>query len=100
MSGGHFNYKQYEIGYIVDDIQQIIDCYERDETDDCGQKYRERYTPEEIAKFKEGCFFLEMGQIYAQRIDWLLSGDDGTDSFFRRLTHDINELKEIYAKRA
>ena len=100
MSGGHFNYKQYQIGYIVDDIQQIIDCYERDETDDCGVKYRERYSKQEIDTFREGCLFLEMGQIYAQRIDWLLSGDDGTDSFFRRLTHDLNELKEIYAKRA
>lgn len=100
MSGGHFNYDQYKIGYIVDEIEQTIGCYERDETDDYGGKWRDRYTPEEIAKFKEACYFLEKAQIYAQRIDWLISADDGTDSFFRRLEQELNELEVKYATRA
>lgn len=99
MSGGHFNYDQYKIGYIVDEIEQKIEHYNRDDVDDYGGKYRERYTPEEIAKFKEACYFLEKAQIYAQRIDWLLSGDDGTDSFFRRLEQELNELEVKYAAR-
>lgn len=96
MSGGHFNYKQYELGYIVDDIQQIVLSYEEDRIDEYGEKYRERYTAEEIAKFKEGMYFLEKALVYAQRIDWLLSGDDGADSFFRRLDHELSELDKKY----
>lgn len=96
MSGGHFNYKQYELGYIIDEIEQTVVNYEEDRTDDYGGKYRERYTAEEIAKFKEGMYFLEKAQIYAQRIDWLLSGDDGTDSFFNRLEKELNDLDKKY----
>lgn len=99
MSGGHFNYDQYKIGYIIDEIEQIIEHYNRDDDDDWGGKYRDRFTQEEIVKFKEACYFLEKAQIYAQRIDWLLSGDDGTDSFFRRLELELKELEEKYAKR-
>lgn len=96
MSGGHFNYKQYELGYIVDDIEQTIIHYNRDDKDDYGYSYRARFTEEEIAKFKEACYFIEKAQIYAQRIDWLLSGDDGADSFFRRLEKELNELDKKY----
>lgn len=100
MSGGYFNYDQYKIGYIVDQIEQMIEHYARDDVDDWGGKWRDRYTEAEIEKFKEACYFLEKAQIYAQRIDWLASGDDGTDSFFRRLRDELNELEEKYAKRA
>ena len=31
--------------------------------------------------------------IYAQRIDWLLSGDDGEDSFHERLKFDIEQFE-------
>ena len=96
MSGGHFNYDQYKIGYIVDEIEQIIEHYNRDDTNDWGEKYRDRYSVEEIQKFKEACYILEKGQIYAQRIDWLLSGDDGTDSFFSRLDKELKELDTKY----
>jgi hypothetical protein len=35
-----------------------------------------------------------MAEIYAQRIDWLLSGDDGEDSFRERLKEDLEKLKQ------
>ena len=34
-----------------------------------------------------------MAAIYAQRIDWLLSGDDGEESFKRRLKEELDELE-------
>ena len=39
-----------------------------------------------------------MAQVYAHRIDWLVSGDDGEDSFHRRLKSDIAELQESHFK--
>jgi hypothetical protein len=52
------------------------------------------YSPETIAKFKIARMALLLAQIYVQRIDWLVSGDDGNDSFLRRLESDLNELNK------
>lgn len=30
-----------------------------------------------------------------QRIDWLLSGDDGEENFLRRLKKDLGELESV-----
>jgi hypothetical protein len=30
--------------------------------------------------------------VYAQRVDWLVSGDDGEESFITRLAEDLKEL--------
>ena len=29
MSGGHFDYNQYKIGYIADEVEQLIDTFQR-----------------------------------------------------------------------
>lgn len=94
MSGGHFDYKQYEIGYITDSIEQIIINYRLDKENSWGTKVRDQYSPAEIEKFEEAVYYLEKAQIYAQRVDWLLSGDDGSDSFFARLDAELKELDE------
>ena len=97
MSGGHFDYNQYKIGYIADEVEQLIERngkeipkQYRNSWD--GEKYYE-YPPEVIEKFKEGVEILRKAQIYAQRIDWLVSGDDGNESFLRRLKEDLEKLK-------
>lgn len=33
-----------------------------------------------------------MAEIYAQRIDWLISGDDNENTFHKRLKEEINKL--------
>jgi hypothetical protein len=53
-----------------------------------------KYPDEVIEKMKEGIEVLKRAQIYAQRIDWLLSGDDGEESFLRRLEEELNELNK------
>jgi TFIIF-interacting CTD phosphatase-like protein len=44
-------------------------------------------------KFKKGLDILRKAQIYAQRIDWLVSGDDGEDYFHSRLKNDLMEWR-------
>ena len=41
-----------------------------------------------------------MARIYAQRIDWLLSGDDGENDLHRRILKEVkeNNLEELYNK--
>lgn len=80
MSGGHFNYNQYRISSIGDDVEQLI----RDN----------KYDSEVIEKFKEGLKVLNEAFVYAQRIDWLVSGDDGEENFLGRLQEDLSKLKE------
>ena len=107
MSGGAFDYKQYELRYIADQIEQTIvrnglektkeelkeegwrdpDWYEKYPED----KFYYKYPDEVIEKMKEGVEILKKAEIYAQRIDWLLSGDDGEESFLRRLEEDLNK---------
>ena len=35
---------------------------------------------------------LKKAEVYAQRIDWYISGDDGEESFLRRLKEDLEKL--------
>jgi len=111
MSGGAFDYNQYKIGYIADEIEQLIRKNGKEKTKeemrdegwrdpDWYEKYPEdkfhyKYPDEVIEKFKEGLEILRKAEIYAQRIDWLLSGDDGDETFLQRLKDDLDKLNTI-----
>ena len=55
-------------------------------------KFHYKYPDEVIEKFKEGLEILRKAEVYAQRIDWLISGDDGEESFLERLKEDLSKL--------
>jgi hypothetical protein len=93
MSGGYFNYDQYRIGQIADEVEQLIISNENAELNEWGNTKGRFYPPEVIEKFKIGYEALRVAQIYAQRIDWLVSGDDGEEWFLKRLEHELGELK-------
>jgi hypothetical protein len=92
MSGGHFQYKQYEIGHIADEIEQIILNNDSEEVDSYGYTKGYAFSPETIEEFKYARLLLLRAQIYAQRVDWLVSCDDGEDSFHSRLEKDLDAL--------
>lgn len=109
MSGGHFNYDQYKIGYIADEIEKYIERNGRpktrkelaDEPYFGADYYKEfpealnhyEYPEEVIEKFKEAVKALRVAEIHAHRVDWLLSGDDDEDSFLRRLQEELERVK-------
>jgi len=111
MSGGHFDYDQYKIRQIADSVEQIIINNGREKTPEelkgeswrdpdwykkyPEDKYHYKYPDEVIEKFKEGFETLRKAEIFAQRIDWLVSGDDGEESFLRRLREDLEDLEKI-----
>jgi ribonucleotide monophosphatase NagD (HAD superfamily) len=108
MSGGRFEYKQYDINYIADQIEHRVLINGKKKTDDelkeegwrdtdWYKKYPEdlyhyEYPKEVIEKLKEAVIVLRKAAIYAQRVDWLLSGDDGEETFLERLKKDLEEL--------
>jgi hypothetical protein len=93
MSGGHFNYKQDSLLNMVDDVCFAILMNESKEKISGGNNIGNRFSPETIAEFEKAVKALKMAYVYAQRIDWLLSGDDGEDSFHIRLKAQLGELK-------
>ena len=92
MSGGHFQYKQWEISNIADEVEQLILTNDSEEKDEWGDRKGYHYTPETIEEFKKGLVLLRQAYVYAQRIDWLVSGDDGEDSFHNRLKFELEKL--------
>ena len=109
MSGGAFNYDQYKIGYIADEVEQYIRKNGKEKTakelknegwrdPDWYKKYPEdkfhyKHPDEIIEEFKKAVEALRIAQIYAHRIDWYMSGDDGEESFIKRLKEDLDKLK-------
>ena len=93
MSGGHFDYWQYHIGTIADSIEQKIDENTVKPEYWYGEWNGQRYSDETIAEFKKGVELLRKAEIYANRIDWLLSADDGEESFHSRLKKELEALE-------
>ena len=107
MSGGTWEYVQYRIEDVLDTLREYI------------RDAKKRYTEEEIKEnpdlsqfepgdyknliegddetieiFKEGLVSVAKAIVYIQRFDWLLAGDDGIDSFKRRLKEELSEVDD------
>jgi hypothetical protein len=102
MSGGKFAYEQYKIRQIWEEIQEELDkqgqekqvqFYEKEYYEKYPEARFEEVYREDVQKiFKDGIESLKKAEIYAQRIDWYLSGDDGEDSLVSRLKSDLDKL--------
>lgn len=100
MSGGHFNYNQYKILNIAEELELYIQKCERKEkkdwgyTDEDGNYIQNTYEESEevLNEFRKAVKVLREAYVYANRIDWLLSGDDGDETFLERLKKELSEL--------
>ena len=90
MSGGHFEYQQYRIQDIIDSIEELVN--ENNTLDEFG--CCRNFSDETLEEFKTGIKLLKVAQVYAQRIDWLVSGDDSEVSFHKRLANDLHKIRE------
>lgn len=95
MSGGHFDYKQFAVQSIAEEIQGVIDnnYVKRVNKQDWESEHYYEYPKEVIKEFKKAVKQLQKARVYAQRIDWLLSGDDGIETFFKRLKEELDTVK-------
>jgi hypothetical protein len=103
MSGGTFEYSQYRIRDIANRVEREIYDSGREKTpSELKQEKLGHYDPthtpdplnyeypdEVINEFKKAYTILRMAEIYAHRIDWLLAGDDGEETFIERLKQDL-----------
>lgn len=93
MSGGHFGYDQYKIAEIAEGVRELIASNDDQSKNSWGERVGRGYNAETIARFRDAEAALRLAYVYAQRIDWLVSGDDGEDSFHRRLREEMEALK-------
>ena len=104
MSGGHFDYDQYRITTIADSIQSELDKQgtkiPKDDRWHSEEWYKDHpedliyptYSEETQKEFQNAIKQLRIAAIYAQRIDWFLSGDDGEENFHIRLNEELNRM--------
>jgi hypothetical protein len=108
MSGGHFDYIQHRLTEVIEQIKDEIQKSGKPKTkdelkdefwrdDEWYAKYPEdlnhhKYSDEVMDEFNKGVELISLAQIYMQRIDWLLSGDDGEETFLERLKEDKDKL--------
>lgn len=85
MSGGYFDYNYSHIQEVIEQLEYLL-------TSDEAQPIREDLAKVTLDKMEEGLEILQKAKIYAQRIEWLISGDDSEESFHRRLEEDLKEV--------
>ena len=89
MSGGYFDYQQYKLQDMIDSITEEIKL--NDEKDEWGES--RSLKQETLNEFLHAIKLLKEAYIYTHRIDWLLSGDDGEETFHERLAKELGNAK-------
>ena len=82
MSGGTFDHEDWIIGKIADQLRDEIESAENEE----------RYSPAVMAAMRDGLRYIRKAHAYIHRIDWLLAGDDGEETFLKRLEYDLKAI--------
>ena len=93
MSGGFFNDSQYTLDQIAADIEDEIYYNDSEEVNEYNEKRGNGFSEDTMQEFKLAVWYLKQALVYTQRIDWLLSGDDGEETFHERLKKDLEKLK-------
>lgn len=106
MSGGTFDYQEFHIGEIAEDIRNKILNYRDPEW--CKRALEEHswhkendggwYSEETLQVMEEAYKVLYIAHIFAKRIDYLEAGDDGEESFLLRTIDEIKNAQEWFAK--
>lgn len=87
MSGGYFDYAQHCMEDIATEIEEIINKNNNTEKDMFGC----RYSPPIIERFEEAAHTMRRAQEMAQRVDYLMSGDDGEETFMSRWDKEVRK---------
>jgi hypothetical protein len=92
MSGGYLDdYGYFRLHETIEAIEDLIAKNDVEQMNDWGEKI-EPYSKETIGRFKEAIRALKRAYVYAQRIDWLVSGDDDEKMFHERLPEDLAKI--------
>ena len=92
MSGGHLDdYGYFRLHETINAIENLILKNNSEQINDWGEKI-EPYSDVTIDRFREAVDLLKRAYVYAQRVDWLVSGDDDEKTFHERLPEDLAKI--------
>jgi len=83
MSGGEYNYIQYQLKDVADEIEHLLE--------------KEDYSPETVRKIKIAADTVAKAAIMITRIDYLVCGDDGEESFHKRWDEELKDYENMDA---
>jgi len=92
MSGGSLDYGYSKIEMITDLIEEEI--AQNGKEDNWG--YKVDHSDAMIEAMLDTIWELKKASVYAKRLEWYLSGDDGEDSYFERIKEDMKEVQEQF----
>lgn len=94
MSGGHFDYIQYRFDEVAEEIERLIANESSYEIDEWGQAVKQGFSGATLEKFREAARTMRQLKIMIQRIDYLVSSDDGEEEFHKRWDLEMKALAE------
>jgi hypothetical protein len=83
MSGGYFGYTQDRFEDVAVGIDALILSNDDETLDRFGERIGNGFPPEIIDKFRETAHMLRRAGEMVELIDYLVSGDDGPETFLR-----------------
>ena len=101
MSGGCMDYAYSRIYQAAMDVKEYL--YDAEKSHPSGYEFdagRAHMSPEDLRKkviqyMMNAYVALRVAEVYAKRVEWLKSGDDGYDSFIERTDEDLAELDKM-----
>jgi hypothetical protein len=94
MSGGHIGYHRHRLEHIAFEIDELIAMNDSETLDRFGEKIGNGFSQEVIEKFDDAVHTLRQAAEMIERIDYLLSGDDGPDTFLRLWRTEVRTSTE------
>ena len=103
-----YGYKELERTTVDGERKLVVQCpatkdvyeittytYQYYAPDENGETpYYPDYSEETLQEFRRAIDVLKRASVYAHRIDWLISGDDGEETFHKRLKKDFDKLNK------
>ena len=107
MSGGALDYVYGRINIAAEDVEQYIERLERGEEDEHFKphEYYIKHYPDRkefadgrllkeavLSRLRDAAKALRVASVYAVRAEWLMSDDDGWESFIMRTDNELEKL--------
>ena len=92
MSGGYFDYQQYRLLDIINKLDER-EARIKDNDNDAYVLTVDESVEDLIQDAK---VLAQLAQIFLQRVDWLLCGDDGPETFKERIKEDLLDAGFLY----
>lgn len=94
MSGGHFDYKEFWLGEIADSVEDLIKSNDDTTLDDFGYERGRFYSHKTLQHFQEAVNMLRTAYVYIKAIDYLVSCDDGEDTFLDKIEDFLDNVEK------